>query len=440
MAPLMQRRAANQSQNFYGRWIVLAAFLNLFLTTGIVYYGFPVFYPSLIQSLGLSRQQATSGIFLGFVVVAPLFGLLAGALIDRVGARSVILWGVLFAGLSLILMGTISSVRQYYLLCFTEVVGYVLAGPIPNQVLIANWFRARRGRSMGYAYLGLGLGGAVSPLLIHSLIENLGWRRGFEAIGMAIILILLPVGFWITRSSPQELGLLPDGAAAADCQLPAGDVAIASSAPVGRALRTVDFWLLLAGSTLTIFAIGTVISHFVLFLGDSGHSVGWGSRALSLLLVSSLAGRVTVGYVADRLIRKNVMAFFYLMLALAIPLLFVRHHNSTIFAFAAVFGFAMGADYMLIPLVAADRFGLKALGKLLALIIMADSLGQTFGPVMAGRIFDTRHSYNLAWGIITAGGVLGAAAVYLISAPGSSRTASGTDAITYEIDRVRAGP
>ena len=438
MAPLIERRATKQSRKFYGRWIVVAAFLNLFLTTGIVYYGFPVFYPSLIQSLAFTRQQATSGIFLGFVVVAPLFGLLAGALIDRVGARSVIQWGVLFSGLSLILMGTISSVRQYYLLCFTEVVGYVLAGPIPNQVLIANWFRVRRGRSMGYAYLGLGLGGAVSPLLIHWLIEDVGWRRGFEAIGAAIVLILLPVGFWVTRSSPQEFGLLPDGAAAADSGLPANGIAVGMPAPVGRALRTLDFWLLLVGSTLTIFAIGTVISHFVLFLADSGHSVGWGSRTLSLLLISSLAGRVMVGYVADRLTRKNVMAFFYLLLALAIPLLFVRHHNSAIFAFAVVFGFAMGADYMLIPLVAADRFGLKALGKLLALIIMADSLGQTFGPVMAGRIFDTRHSYNLAWGIITAGGVLGAATVYLISAPGASRTTAGTNAITYENDRVRA--
>src|SRR5579863_8988702 len=125
---------------FYGWWIIAAAFLNLFLTTGIVYYGFPVFYPSLIDSLGFSRQQATSGMFYGFVVMAPLFGLLAGALIDRVGARSVILCGIGFVGLSLVFMGMIQNVAHYYALCVGEVVGYVLAGPIPNQVLIANWF------------------------------------------------------------------------------------------------------------------------------------------------------------------------------------------------------------------------------------------------------------------------------------------------------------
>src|SRR6058998_1642378 len=113
-------------------------------------------------------------------------------------------------------------------------------------------------------------------------------------------------------------------------------------------------------------------------------------------------------YVADRFTRKNVMALFYLVLALAISLLFIGHNSAAVYGFAVVFGFAMGADYMLIPLVAADCFGLTSLGKLLALIIMADSLGQTYGPVMAGHIFDIHHNYDLAWGIVTSGGILGA--------------------------------
>jgi MFS family permease len=413
-----------QGRIFYGWWIVAAAFLNLFLTTGIVYYGLPVYYVSLIDALGFTRQQANSGIFYGFVAVAPLFGLLAGALIDRVGARAVILWGIGFGGLSFLFMGMISSLRQYYLLCFTEVVGYVLAGPIPNQVLIANWFRALRGRAMGCAYLGLGLGGAVAPVLIHSLVGHFGWRRAFEVNGTMMLVILFPVGVWITRSSPQQLGLLPDGATAEASNRGTRATAEANPVTVGGAVRTLNFWLLLVGSTLTIWAIGTVISHFILFLRDASHDVGWASRMLSVLLIASLAGRVTVGYVADRFTRKNVMALFYLLLATAIPLLLVRHNNTSIVAFAVIFGFAMGADYMLIPLVAADCFGLASLGKLLALIIMADSLGQTFGGVMAGYIFDTRHSYDLAWALITIGGILGAFAIYLISTNRAARAES----------------
>jgi MFS family permease len=86
-----------------------------------------------------------------------------------------------------------------------------------------------------------------------------------------------------------------------------------------------------------------------------------------------------------------------------------------IWAFVAVFGFSMGADYMLIPLLAAECFGTASLGKLLALIIMGYSLGQWGAPWIAGRIFDARNSYELAWNIIAVAGLLGGAAIFAVS-------------------------
>src|SRR5207245_10340494 len=153
-----------------------------------------------------------------------------------------------------------------------------------------------------------------------------------------------------------------------------------------------------------------VISIFILFWKDEGYSSGWAARELSVLLLSSLAGRVTVGYFADSFTRKNVMALFYLALALAIPMLLLHHQERVVTGFAILFGLAMGADYMLIPLVAADCFGLASLGKILALITMANLLGQTFGPVMAGRMVDTRPKQDSTWLINSLAGILGAGA------------------------------
>ncbi len=396
---------------FYGWWIVFAAFLNLFFSVGIIYYGVPVFYPSLVSSLRFTRGQLTQGFLIGFVGAGLLFGLLAGALIDRLGPRRVIRFGIAFVGLSLVLMGSISRLWHYYALCFTEVVGYVLTGPISNQVLISNWFRLRRGRAMGCAYLGLGLGGAVAAPLINWLIERFGWRHAFEIIGVLILVVLFPVAQWITRSAPTEMGLVPDGDPAPSAD---GDVA-ADDFDVARAVRTLNFWMILAGCTLTIGAIGTVIQHLILFVKDQGHPAGFAARVSSALLMSSLAGRVIVGYFADRCRKKNVMALFYLVMALAIPLLFLARHPAALWTFAVVFGFAMGADYMLIPLVTAECFGVAALGKLLALIIMGYSVGQWVGPVLAGRIFDATRSYDLAWIIMTVAGLVGAATIYAIS-------------------------
>jgi MFS family permease len=95
-------------------------------------------------------------------------------------------------------------------------------------------------------------------------------------------------------------------------------------------------------------------------------------------------------------------------------MLYLAPNRVALWGFAVVFGFAMGADYMLIPLVTAECFGLAALGKLLALIIMGYSLGQWFAPWLAGRIFDTYRSYDLAWTIMAAAGVVGALAIYAI--------------------------
>jgi len=413
--------ASPPARVFYGWWITLSAFLNLFFAVGIVYYGFPVFYPSLVDSLGFTRAQVTQGFLYGFVVVGLALGFFAGVLIDRLGPRRVILLGIGFVGLSLVLMGWMTRLWHYYALCVTEVIGYVLAGPISNQVLVANWFRVKRGRAMGFAYLGLGLGGAVAPLLIGGLILRQGWRQTFVIIGIMILVVLFPVALWVTRSKPSELGLLADGASS----LAAASAADTPAVDVRGAVRTRNFWLILAGTTLTIGAVGTISQHFILFLKDQGFSTPQAARLASVLLISSLAGRVIVGHYADRYSKKNIMALFYLLLSLAVPILFFAPHRAALWGFAIAFGFAMGADYMLIPLVTAECFGLAALGKMLSLIIMGYSLGQWFAPWLAGRIFDTYHSYNLAWALITVGGILGAGAIYAIR-PGAESSGAPT--------------
>ncbi len=406
---------------FYGWWIVGAAFLNLFFTTGVIYYGFPVFYPAFVASLGFTRAQVTQGFLVGALVFGLPFGLFAGTLIDRVGARSVILSGIALIGLPLALMGRMTHFWQYELLCIAEVVGYTLAGPIANQVLIAQWFRVRRGQAMGYAYLGLGLGGVVSPPLASYLIRSFGWRTALEISGTVILAVLFPVGIWITRSTPSEMGLLPDGVTAAP--LEQVDAGLGASSGISAAIRTANFWLILAGATLILSSINAVIQHFILFMRDQGYSTRTASHFLSALLFASLGGRVLVGYIADRFRKKNTMALFYLVLGASIPLLYLAHQPVAAFAFAITFGFSMGADYMLIPLVTADCFGLASLGKLLALIIMGYTIGQWIAPWMAGKIFDTYHSYGLAWAILTVAGLLGAAAIYAVSPPSKALAA-----------------
>ena len=416
----MTHRVSNGSNArvYYGWWIVLSAFLNLFFVVGIIFYGFPVFYPYFVESLSFSRAQVTQGFFLGFLFAGLPFGIFAGTLIDRIGARFVVLVGVGLVGLSLLLMGWMNRFWQFECLCIMEVMGYVLAGPIPNQVLISRWFSRRRGQAMGYAYLGLGVGGVVAPLLINYLAHNLGWRHALQLLGAMILLVLIPVAIWVTRSAPEELGFgsEPGGELEQVQEKPA--IPPSSSIGVAQATRSASFWLILAGSTLVIGTIGAVVQHLIFFLKDVGYSATAAARFSTILLASSLGGRVIVGYLADRFRKTHIMTFFYFLIGASVILLMNPQSPGALWTFTIVFGFSMGADYMLIPLVTAECFGIAALGKLLALLIMGYSIGQWAAPWIAGRIFDARHSYDLAWKIMAIAGMIGAAAIYAVpSAP-----------------------
>ncbi len=404
--------AQTGSSTYYGWWIVFAAFLNLFLVVGIIFYGFPAFYPYFVQDLHFTRAQLTQGFLLGFLLAGLPFGIVAGALIDRIGARTVILCGIALVAGSLILMSRITTFWQFEILCIVEVIGYVFAGPIANQVLVARWFERRRGQAMGYAYLGLGLGGVAAPLLVNFLTRNYGWRPALQVIGAAIALVLIPVGLWIIRSSPVDRGIdlkqFSESSGESSAALPT-----AAPSGVSHAIQTEPFWLILLGSTLAIGAIGAVIQHFILFLKDSGYSATVASRYLSILLTASLGGRVVVGYIADRFSKSFIMAIFYFLIGASVLLLAYPQSTAAVWAFAAIFGFSMGADYMLIPLVVSENFGTASLGKILALIIMGYSVGQWAGPWFVGRMFDIHHNYDLAWKLIAIFAMVGSALIYL---------------------------
>ena len=398
---------------FYGWWIVAAAFLNFFFIVGIIFYGFPVFYASFVESLGFTRAQVTQGFFLGFLIVGLPCGLVAGAVIDRVGAKWVIVTGAVFVAASLLLMARMTKLWEYEALCVLEVLGYVFAGPIATQVLVARWFRARRGRAMGIAYLGLGSGGVAAPLLINYLIRAHGWRHALEIVAILLMAVLFPVGIGVMRSTPEEMGLLPDGEKAIDSGDPLA--APVTSSGVVEATKTKNFWLILSGSTLAIGAIGAVIQHFILFLKDQGYTATVAVRYSTGLLVASLAGRILVGYAVDHVSKKNAMALFYFLIGASVVLLMAAKVPTMVWVFAAIFGFSMGADYMLVALVTAECFGTSSLGKLLALIIMGYSLGQWGFPWIVGKIFDARHSYDLAWKGVAIAGMIGGLVIYAVS-------------------------
>ena len=390
--------------------VAATAFLALFSIVGFALYGLPFFYDFFVSELGWSRREVTSGNAYSKLIVGPLFGFLAGWFIDRFGPRRLMLAGILMAGGALIGLGSVSTLAFFYLFYLFNALGYVCGGPLPNQVLLSRWFDKNRGKAMGFAYLGIGVGGAVVPLLAHWLTVGFGWRTALQILGVLMIAIAFPMAWFVKEQPPahQDTGH-PAPTSAADA---AAAARLPSLRPV---LTSPAFYLLVIGSMCSIGAVGGTMQNLKLFLSlDVKLAQGEVAQIASLVLVGSLIGRIGMGYLADRFPKKYVMLLIYSIVACAIPLLYLADQAWARYAFALLFGIGLGGDYMIIPLMAAELFGVKVLGRLMGLVLTADGIAEATAPMLVASIRDSTGSYATGFTVLMALAAAGAIAVALL--------------------------
>lgn len=401
---------------------VVTAFLALFAIVGVALYGLPRFYPYFVQELGWSRQQVTSGNAYSKIAVAIVFGFLAGRIVDRFGPRRLMLAGIVMAGLALVGLSYVTTLGAFYLFYAFNALGYVCGGPLPNQVLLSRWFDQGRGKAMGIAYLGIGVGGALVPLLAFALTQSLGWRGALRGLGFLMILIALPAAYFVRE---------PVAAAAS------------ARAAVKQSLKPImsrpAFFFLLIGSMASIGAVGGTMQNLALYLSlDRKLAQVDVDATLSLILVGSLVGRLLMGWLADRWPKKRVMILIYVIVAAAIPPLFYAPTPAMLKVCAFLFGIGLGGDYMIIPLMAAELYGVAIMGSVMGVVLTADSVAESLVPMLVAALRDSTGSYAPGFAVLVTLAAIGAVAVSML--PGRPRVeregaAPGVRSGSYEIQR-----
>jgi sugar phosphate permease len=384
---------------------VATAFLALFSIVGFALYGLPFFYDFFFKELGWTRQQVTSGNAYSKVLVAVTFGFAAGLIVDRFGPRRIMIVGILMAGGALVGLSQVRTLGAFYVFYVFNALGYVFGGPLPNQVMLSGWFDKARGKAMGFAYLGIGAGGAIVPLLSHRLIEALGWRGALRTLGILMVVIALPFALFVRE--PQRAGT------------GAGKTLGGS---IGNVLRQPAFYLLAIGSMASIGAVGGAIQNLKFYLaGDRQIAQGDIAQVLSIILGGSIVGRVLMGWLADRYPKKHVMLLIYTIVAASIPLMMFAPSPPLLKLFAFLFGIGLGGDYMIIPLMAAELFGVQILGRVMGIVLTADSVAEALVPMQVAGMRDVSGSYRGGFMLLVALAAAGAVAVSLLPRRGAGQ-------------------
>jgi len=380
------------------------AFVVLFFVVGVSVWGLPFYYDFMVQQFGWTRGQVTSGNALSRLIVGPMFGFLAGWIVDRFGPRRLMMIGILMAGVALVGLGSVSSLGMFYFFYFFNALGYVCGGPLPNQVLLTQWFDRSRGKAMGFAYLGIGIGGATVPWISHMLVQHFGWQTGMRILGLTVVLVSFPLAL-IVKETPRTKTI--------------GSV---NSPNPKAAFKEASFYLLTLGSMCSIAAVSGTQQNLKLFLSLDRHFTQRDAASvLSLVLTFSIAGRLLMGWLADRFSKKYVMLLTYLLVAAGIPLMFLGTTRLVLYISAAIFGIGLGGDYMIIPLMTAEIFGIEILGRLLGVILTAGGIAEAAAPWLIGRLRDSTGSYRESCFVLLGIALLGGLAA--LGLPGRRRAA-----------------
>lgn len=393
-------------QRFYGWTIAATSVVIYFFTNGMAIFVPQNLFPRFMDTFGISAAEVSRTMAITFAisgVLAPF----VGAAIDRLGVVRVIRTGLVVLAITFSLYPMARGLTDLYLLHVAVAVGLILAGLMPNVVLLSNWFVARRGTVVGVLVAGSSLAGAVLPTAISPLVNDAayGWRYGLGALAVAFWLLALVPGFLLLKASPAALNQYPDGAA-----IPPATGGPKDGVPFAAALRTPTLWCLAIGSACLWFATQAMTSQVTIFFEqEAGFTPPDATTLYATLMACSVAGKFLFGAVSDRFARRRIMALTSLTLLCGCLLLFtagpdgldLTRNPARLRAFAVVFGLGFGGCFTMIQLVAVESFGQLELGKILGVVTFVDTMGGVLGTLAAGQLRTTTGDYFAPFALVT---------------------------------------
>ncbi len=387
---------------YYGWYIVgVCAFLAL-VTIG-VRGSFGVFILPMSHDFGWSRTAISLAAALGTLVNGATQPFL-GSVYDNMGGRKVLLGGLVVMGVATILLSF-----TFNILFLAFVSGFVVATAasavsLTNMgALLSRWFRRRRATVIGCTAAGASMGGMLLVPFSAYFMQATDWRMTWVALGVIVLALALPLGWFFLRDDPSELGLHSDGDPEPIQGAAAGNV-VSQRAPLeverwADSFRSPPIWQVslayaICGATTFILTF-----HFVPFAIERDISPGRAATMFGLMSGLNVAGSIGAGMLSDKFGRKNLLALVYLMRGGGYLLLLLAPTELGMWGFAVVAGFSWWATAPLTASLTADVYGLRALGTISGVTFVFHQIGGAATVLLAGFLHDLTGSYTLPFAL-----------------------------------------
>ena len=273
----------------------------------------------------------------------------------------------------------------------------------PLQSTVARWFIDKRGMMTGLVVAGIGVGTLVVPPVANWMIASYDWRTSYVVVGITALVLMTSAAQFLRRD-PAQMGQSPYDKNGEGININT----MSAGFHLSQALRTKQFWLLVASSLCFTMGEGAIMVHIVTHARGLDIAATGAAFILTIIGGISIAGRVTMGAAGDRVGNKvcwiiclalGASSFFWLLFARELWALYL---------FAVVFGFAYGGFSVILSPMVAEQFGLRSHGVIFGVIIMFGGTGgMAIGPLIAGHLFDVTGSYTMPFLMFAVSSVIG---------------------------------
>ncbi len=405
---MSNQAALSNSRFFYGWFVVLAAFAVTFVGFGSA-YTFSAFVEPLQRDFGASRGSVSLVFSLaGFLYFG--LGIVSGPLADRFGSRRLAVAGMILTGLGLAAAGAARSLPEVYAAYGLGVGLGVGCAYVPAIGAVQRWFVRRRGFASGLAVSGIGVGTLLMPPMAALLIEMLGWRGAYLALGGLAAAIGGGLALLI-ENDPRDRGLGPDG----DPPQSGAQPVLREGASLRDAVRTRRFIGLYASCLICSFGVFVPFVHLVPYARDHGVAPSSAVLLLGMIGAGSTAGRFCLGGLADRMGRQFSLLLMFTGMALAMVIWAISAGIWSLAVFAFLYGVFYGGWVAVLPAVVMDYFGGRNVSSIIGVLYTSVAFGTLIGPSAAGYAFDLSHSYTLPIMASAVANIVAAVVVALMS-------------------------
>jgi sugar phosphate permease len=398
---------------FYGWYIVFAGLILTAYNEWATFYGFTAFVEPVAATFGWSYAQislATSFRSLLSGALSPFLGMS----VDRWSPKKMALIGVITLGFGYFLFSRITSLTTLYLSVLFVGLGGSLCYMVPTTTIV-RWFKKNVGKAIAILSLGAGLGGSLMPLLVK-MIDSYGWQTSLVILSIGIGVIGIPISF-IFRTRPEDYGLLPDGQRQEDLKDATDATSHDFSVSAREALKMRSFWQMSIAFMLRFPAVMAVLTHIMPYLTRLGVEKATASMVVMIIPLSSLAGRIPFGWLADIFPKKYISAIAMMLTTVSL-LLFWLIDGSVLWLmilFAIIFGLGVSGFVPLRAPLLRAYFGTRKFATISGLTGLFSMIGMFIGPPFAGWVFDTLGVYDPAWLILAA--VVATAVILMLMMP-----------------------